>query len=98
MCKKRMHCMTSFMHHCGNIIHLTCCIHEDKGSTSFCKRTVIATRRFTFAAFQIETMHLIHFTQTLCKEGMHFYKTLFRFCKQFCSCFKWIQWLNTCGL
>ncbi len=60
--------MATFVHHGGHIGHLPRGIHENKRSPCFGKRTIISSRRFADAAFQIEAVHFIHCLQTACKK------------------------------
>src|SRR5450755_2374757 len=93
-----MHGMSTFMHHGGNIMHLSGRIHEYKWSAGFSQRTIISSRRFTDPAFQIEAVHFFHGLKTVRKKRSEFSETLYRFFQEFFAGFKWIQRLLIDGL
>src|SRR5690606_1085821 len=69
-----MNGVTTLMHHRGNIIKLSCGVHENERCARFGKRTVVSARRLALPALEVEVTEFLHLAKTISEEGTHFIK------------------------
>src|SRR5690606_15397358 len=92
-----MNGVTTLVHHCGNIIKLSCGIHENERRARFGKRTVVSARRLALPAFEVEVTEFLHLAKTVSEEGTHFIKAFDSLFNQLFTGLEGTQWLYTFG-
>src|SRR5690606_3666498 len=92
-----MNGVTTLVHHCGNIIKLSCGIHENERRARFGKRTVVSARRLALPAFEVEVTEFLHLAKTIAEEGTHFIKAFDSLLDQLFTCLERTKGLNSLG-
>src|SRR6516164_5811927 len=76
MGQKGVNGMASFMNHGGDITHLSRRIHKDERRPRFSQWTIVASRRFSLAAFQVKAVHGLHGSKAIPEKWTHTVKTV----------------------